>query len=154
HAERRSVIAGLQEVQKFNSTVSDTNQMDWVSIVTFDKVGGTKTLCGLTSDYSSAMTAATKMQAVGYNGNSTCTEDGLKMAYNLIKKASAGGTGRENTQKIVVLLTDGVANLKVSSDSTVSNYVAANPSTYNGVSNYYGTASDRPSDAAYMQANT
>jgi Flp pilus assembly protein TadG len=152
HAERRSVIAGLQQVVTKNSTISDTNQKDWVSIVTFDKTGGVKTRVALTSDYTSAMNSAAGMQAVGNNGNSTNTEEGLASAYALIKAQSQGGTGRENTQKIVILLTDGVANLKDSSNSTVSSYEAAHPNTFNGVSNYYGS-SDYNSDAAFMQAS-
>ncbi|HTQ40118.1 MAG TPA: TadG family pilus assembly protein [Pirellulales bacterium] len=152
HSERRSVIAGIQEVQKFNSQITDPNQMDWVSIVTFDKVGGVRTLVPLTSTYTTAMTSAASMQAVGENGASTDTEEGLVTAYNLIKPASQGGTGRENTQKVVILLTDGVANLKDSSNSTVAAYEAANPNTYNGSSNYYGDSSDYPSDAALMTA--
>jgi hypothetical protein len=148
HAERRSVIAGLQEVKTKNTTISDPNQMDWVSIVTFDKVAGTAVRLNLTSDYDSAMQSATKMQAVGYNGNSTATETGLIAAYNLIKAKSQGGQGRENTQKVVILLTDGVANLQTSSNSTISSYESAHAS-----SNYYG-GSDYPSDAALMQADT
>src|SRR5262249_54069893 len=100
----------------------------------------------------SAMTYATKMQAVGNNGNSTDTEEGLQQGYNLIKAASQGGTGRESTQKIVILLTDGVANLKDSSNSTISTYASAHPSTFNGSSNFYGS-SDYNSDAAFMQAS-
>lgn len=152
HAERRSVIAGLQQVVTKNSTISDPNQKDWVSIVTFDKTGGVKTLVPLTTNYTSAMNSAAMMQAVGSNGNSTNTEEGLASAYALIKAQSQGGTGRENAQKIVVLLTDGVANLKDSSNSTVSSYEAAHPNTFNGVSNYYGS-SDYNSDAAFMQAS-
>jgi Flp pilus assembly protein TadG len=153
HSQRRSVIAGIQEVQKHNSTVSDPNQQDWVSIVTFDKTNDVQTRVALTTDYTSAMTSATTMQAVADNASSTDTEEGLLQAYNLIKPASQGGTGRENTQKIVLLLTDGVANLHDSSNSTISAYEAAHPSTYNGVSNYYGS-SDYNSDAAFIQANT
>jgi Flp pilus assembly protein TadG len=152
HSQRRSVIAGLQEVQSHNSTISDPNQMDWVSIVTFDKTNDVATRVALSSNYSTAMTSATTMQAVGESGASTDTEEGLLTAYNLIKPASQGGTGRENTQKIVILLTDGVANLHDSSNSTISSYEAAHPSTYNGVSNYYGS-SDYNSDAAFMQAS-
>ena len=152
HSERRSVIAGLQEIKLHNTTLSDPTEMDWVSIVTFDKIGSVKTLTALTSNYSSAMTAASKMQAVGYNGASTDTEDGLIAGYNLIKPASQGGTGRENTEKVVILLTDGVANLKSSSNTTISAYQSANPSSFNGNSNYYGT-SDYNSDAALMQSN-
>ena len=143
------MIAGLQQVKTKNSSSSDSNQNDWVSIVTFDKVAGTVVRLGLTSNYDSAMQSCTTMQAVGNNGNSTATETGLIAAYNLIKPQSQGGTGREHTQKIVVLLTDGIANLKSSSNTTISNYVTAHPS-----SNYYGGSSDYPSDAAMMQVDT
>ncbi len=149
HAERRSVIAGLQEVKTKNASISDPNQKDWVSIVTFDKVAGTTVRLGLTSNYDTAMQSSTTMQAVGNNGNSTATETGLIAAYNLIKAQSQGGTGRENAQKIVVLLTDGVANLKSSSNSAISTYRSAHPN-----SNFYGGSSDYPSDAALMQADT
>jgi hypothetical protein len=152
HSERRSVIAGLHEVKVKNSTLSDPNQMDWVSIITFDKNTTPATitpLVSLTSNYDSAMAVCPTMQAVGDNGNSTATETGLIAAYNLIKPQSQGGTGREDAQKIVILLTDGVANLKTSSNTTITNYESANPS-----SNYYGGSSNYPSDAALMQANT
>ena len=99
HSERRSVIAGLQEVKTKNTTISDTNQKDWVSIVTFDKVAGTAVRLGLTSNYDSAMKSATTMQAVGYNGNSTATETGLIAAYNLIKAKSQGGRVERTRRK-------------------------------------------------------
>lgn len=153
HSQRRSVIAGLQAVQSKNSGINTASQQDWVSIVTFDKTNDVKTLVALTSDYGSAMDKARTMQAVGEGQNSTDTEEGLQQAYNLIKPASQGGTGRENTQKIVILLTDGVANLKDSSNSAISSYESAHPNTYNGSSNFYGS-SDYNSDAAFMQAST
>ncbi len=152
HAERRSVIAGINEVKSHNATIGDTDQKDWVSIVTFDKQGDVQTLLPLTSNYDTAMAACPKMQAVGNNGASTDTESGLAAGYNLIKPASQGGTGRENTEKVVVLLTDGAANLKDSSNSSISSYTSSHPNTYNGSSNYYGS-SDYPSDAALMQAD-
>ncbi|HEY2883031.1 MAG TPA: pilus assembly protein TadG-related protein [Pirellulales bacterium] len=149
HAERRSVIAGLNEIKTKNSTISDTNQKDWVSIVTFDKTAGTVVRLGLTSNYDTAMQSCTTMQAVGNGGNSTSTETGLIAAYNLIKAQSQGGTGRENCQKVVILLTDGVANLQSSSNSTISSYRTAHPS-----SNFYGGTGNYSSDAALMQAAT
>lgn len=152
HAERRSVIAGINEVKQHNITIGDPTQKDWVSIITFDKdtnPANLTPLIALTSNYNSAMAACPNMQAVGNNGSSTATETGLIAAYNLIKPASKGGTGRENTQKVVVLLTDGVANLKTSSNSAVSTYRSSNPS-----GNYYGGSSNYPSDAALMQAGS
>ena len=43
---------------------------------------------------------------------------------------SQGGSGRENTNKIVVLLTDGQPNLQQSTNTTISNYINANPNTW------------------------
>ncbi len=142
----------MHEIKVKNNTISDPNQRDWVAIVTFDKnttPGGITPLVSLTSDYDSAMSAAASMQAVGNNGYSTATETGLIAAYNLIKPQSQGGTGRADAQKIVLLLTDGVANLKTSANSTITSYESAHPS-----SNYYNNVNDYPSDAALMQADT
>ena len=43
---------------------------------------------------------------------------------------SQGGQGRENANKIIMLLTDGQPNLQVSSTATVNSYINATPSTY------------------------
>jgi hypothetical protein len=132
HACRRALIAAIQVVQNRNQTISDVNQRDWVSIITFDKVSSSspKIEQSLTSDFSSVMTACTRLQAVSSNGLSTCTEAGLSLAQSHIKPASQGGVGREHTNKIVVLLTDGQPNLKTSSSTTITNYKNANPSTW------------------------
>ncbi|MCC7086370.1 MAG: VWA domain-containing protein [Pirellulales bacterium] len=152
HAARRSVIAALQEVLKRNSTIPDAAQRDWVSIVTFDKdttPSNLTPLVPLTSSYTAAMQACTTMQAVAEGSASTATETGLIAGYNHIKPKSQGGQGRENTQKVVVLLTDGMPNLKTSSGSTISSYRSSNPS-----GNYYGGSSNYNQDAALMQADT
>jgi uncharacterized protein YegL len=152
HAARRSVIAALEEVRKRNATIPDANQRDWVSIVAFDKDTNATSitpLIGLTSSYTAAMEASTTMQAVAEGTNSTATESGLIAAYNHIKPKSQGGFGRENTQKVVVLLTDGMPNLKTSSNSAISSYRSNNSS-----SNFYGGSSNYNHDAALMQAHT
>lgn len=146
HASRRSLIAAINEVKQRNSTISDTNQRDWVSIVSFDTVSGTVLKQALTSDYATAMETCASLQAVGDNQASTATETGLIFANSHIKPSTQGGSGRINTQKVVVLLTDGMANLKSSTDSSVSSYRSANPS-----SNWYG-GSSYESDAALMQS--
>jgi hypothetical protein len=148
HASRRSVIAAIQQVKLKNSIIADANHGDWVSIVTYDAVAGTVLKQSLTSNFDTAMQSCTTLQAVGDTQLSTATETGLIAARNHIKPASQGGAGREKTQKVVVLLTDGIANLKTSSNSTVSNYRTANPNA-----NFYGGTSgnEYASDAAIMQ---
>ncbi|MEN6449672.1 MAG: VWA domain-containing protein [Thermoguttaceae bacterium] len=132
HACRRALIAALQVIESRNQKITDPNQRDWVSIVTFDKVSSSspKIAQTLTSDYSSVMNSCTQLEACGNKGLCTCTEAGLALAQSHIKPASEGGAGRERTNKIVVLLTDGQPNLKQSSSTTISSYKSANPSTW------------------------
>jgi len=149
HSSRRALIAAVQEVKLRNQTVPDSNQRDWVSIVTFDTVSGTVLKTPLTSDYDALMQACTTLQAVGDDQSSTATETGMIGAFNHIKSASQGGAGRQNTQKVVVLFTDGMPNLKTSSNSAVSTYMSSHSSD-----DWYGGGSSFNQNAAIMQAHT
>jgi len=145
HSARRSIMAAIKVVKDRNASVPDASLRDWVSLVTYDTVSGSVLKTSLTSDYTGVMETCSKLQCV-YDGQaSTATETGLILAKNHIKPSNQGGSGRLYTNKVVVLLTDGVANLKSSSNSTISSYRNANPDT-----NYYGD--DYESDAALMQA--
>jgi hypothetical protein len=134
HAMRRALIRAIQVVQTNNASISDPNQRDWVSIITFDKASSGSTTPKieqpLTSDYNSVMAACTRLQAVGEGVLSTNTESGLSLAASHIKPQSQSGQGRENTNKIVILMTDGQPNLKQSSSSTISSYISANPNKW------------------------
>jgi Flp pilus assembly protein TadG len=128
HAARAALIAAIQAVRDLNQDISNPDRMDWVSIVTFDT--STKVHRTLTSNYSAAMTACTELQAVSKTQMCTNTESGFSAAFNHIKPQSQSGAGRENANKIVILLTDGAANLKVSGDGTISSYIKGHPSTW------------------------
>ena len=144
HAARRSLIAAMQVVKQRNASVPDSNLRDWVSVVTFDTVNGTRLAQSLTSNYDSTMQLCKDLQCVYDGQSSTATETGLIFARHHIKPTNQGGSGRIYTNKVVVLATDGVANLKSSSDSTISAYKTANPD-----SNWY--SNDYDSNAALMQ---
>lgn len=151
HAVRRAVIAALKVVEDQNTGLAP-DWSDYVSIVTFDANDAyhSPTLeRSLTRDYRAAMTATTKLQVVGDHISSTATENGVILARNHLKVASAGGSGRTYTNKVIILLTDGVPNLNSSSSSTVSSYITAHPS-----SNYYSTSSsgNLPYNSVVMQA--
>jgi hypothetical protein len=110
HAARRSIIAALQVIKERNANVSDSNERDWVSIMTFDKNTNASSytpLHDLNWDYDQAMQDCTNMQAVGDNSSSTSTDSGLLAANRLLTTK-----GRLYTDKVVVLLTDGIPNLK------------------------------------------
>lgn len=147
HAARRALIAAIQVVKERNQGIPDLTQRDWVSIISFDSLsgGGPVVVQPLTGDYERAMTACTRLQACGDKGASTATEAGLIAARNHLKPRSEGGAGRRDTNKVVVLLTDGVPNLYVSSDGEIRNFISRNPSP-----EYYG-GNAYPYDAALMQ---
>jgi len=130
HAARRSIIAALKVVKDRNASISDPNQRDWVSIVTFDTKDGIRIVQPLTQNYDGTMLMATKLQACASGSYSTATETGMIAARNHIKPQSQGGQGREHVNKIVVLLTDGAPNLRTSGNTTINNYKNDNPSPY------------------------
>jgi hypothetical protein len=151
HACRRAVIAALKVLEDQNATIQATWR-DNVSIVTFDAIDSyhAPTLeLALTSNYRTAMQTCTQFQAVGDMISSTATENGVILARNHLKIPASGGEGRVFTNKVVVLLTDGVPNLYKSSSSTVSSYITSNPNT-----NFYSsTTANLPYNTVIMQAD-
>ncbi len=148
HAARRAIIAALQVIKERNEGISDPAQKDWVAIITFDRTTGTTIAQSLTADYDAAMQACTLLQAVADNAASTATETGLLAAKDHIRPSMEGGSGRLFTNKLVVLLTDGIPNLYSSSSSQVSSFISAHPSDDFYTSGRYTTAKN----AALMQS--
>ena len=137
HAARRSLIAAIKVVKDMNKGLP-TGTGDRVSIVSYDALDSyhtPKVVIALTGDYDAAMQACTKLQPVSDIGTTTATEAGVKMAKDLLLPVSKGGTARENTDKVMILLTDGVPNAWTSSATDVSDYITANPA-----SEYYDPA--------------
>ncbi len=120
------MIAALEIVKERNASIGEPSQRDWVSIVTFDKLsgGGPVIVQPLTANYDQVMLACTTLQACSDVGATTATETGLMTARQHIKPSNAGGSGRLSTNKIVVLLTDGVPNLYSSSSATIDAYIS------------------------------
>jgi Flp pilus assembly protein TadG len=149
HACRRAIIAALKVIQDRNATVNDASQKDRVSIIVFDAKNNAsdtthvQILKALTDNYPDVMSACSTLQACNSSASCTDTEGGLITAYNHIKPASEGGMGRENTNKVVVLLTDGIPNLYESSNTTINAAMAANPG---------GWGSNYAENGALMQA--
>lgn len=143
HAARRALIAAIQVIKERNAGIGNVNERDWVSIVTFDRVNGVRVEQPLTSDYDLAMEACTTLQAVADDSSSTATESGLLAAKNHLVPPSQGGGGRQHTNKVVVLLTDGIPNLRTSSSSDISSFIGDNPSD-----DWFGESNK---DAALMQ---
>ena len=130
HAVRRALIAAIQVIKERNQNISDLTQRDWVSIVVFDTLSGGGPIIEqpLTGDYDAAMEACTRLQAVGDKAATTATEAGMLTAKEHVRPTDQGGKGRMAANKVVVLLTDGMPNLYVSSPSEIDKFMADNPS--------------------------
>ncbi len=130
HSCRRALIAALKIVKDRNVGLA-SNSGDRVAIITFDGLDGDHTpvlVQSLTSNYTSAMTSCTTLQAVSDIGATTAIEAGLIAARNHLKPTAQGGQGRSFSKKVVVLLTDGVPNAWQSSTGTINGYITSNPS--------------------------
>jgi Flp pilus assembly protein TadG len=141
HAMRVAVMAAVDKIAKMNTGITGTLK-DHVAIVTFDTIAGSVTHVPLSAtdcDYTAVKTALCNLQAVGDDQLSTGSEKGLQMAYNLLDPAQNTNT-RASAVKMVVFLSDGIANLKVSSNTTITNYTSANSSAaewFDSTDNYY-----------------
>lgn len=129
HAMRVAVMAAVDKIANVNAGVSGTVK-DHVGVVTFDTIAGSVTKVALSAtdcNYTAVKTALCNLQAVGDDQLSTGSEKGIQMAMNMLDPA-LNTNARTNSIKMIVFLSDGIANLKVSSDTTVNNYTSANSS--------------------------
>jgi Flp pilus assembly protein TadG len=135
HSSRRAIIAALQIVKDRNQGVSNATQRDQVAIITFDFVAGTTIAHSLNDNYDGAMQDCTTLQATNDTAACTATETGLDAAVSLLNSQ-----GRPTTNKVIVLLTDGVPNLYTTSHySSIQNYIynnSSNPSVQACASSY------------------
>lgn len=131
HSCRRAVIRAIQFVAAKNQGISST-VADRVGVVTFDALGtyhAPELLVGLTTDYTAAMQAVARMQALGDIGYSTASEAGLIVGRQQLTKVDAGGGARNHATKVLIFLTDGKPNLYQSGWNEIANYVSANPNS-------------------------
>jgi hypothetical protein len=143
HSARRSIISAIKVVKDRNEYITNPNQKDWVSIVTYDVQSHSVIQYSLNGDYDAAMLACTQIQSCGASSSCTATETGMMTATTHLNTV-----GRSYTNKVVVLLTDGKPNLYSSSSSTISSYRSAHPN-----SNFYGGSSYYAQDASIMQTS-
>lgn len=130
HSARRALIAAIQVVKDRNAAIPNQAQRDWVSVVTYDRddTGGPVVLQSLTGDYDAAMRAVAGIQAAGDIGATTATEAGLITAKAHLQPSTSGGHGRPQTNKVVVLLTDGVPNLYETPASQIDSFANSHSS--------------------------
>lgn len=149
HAMRRAVIAALKTIKDLNKNVS-ASQGDWVGIVSFDAIDSYHQPVirhSLSGNFTAAMQACTTLQAVADVSSSTATENGIILAKQHLQSTSNGGAARTFTQKILVLITDGVPNIYSSSNSTITSYISGHSNA-----DWYST-SDPEYNSVLMQTS-
>ncbi len=118
HAVRRGLIAAVQQIKRANSPAASgaANIKDRVAVVTFDRLigGGVRIAAPLTDDYDAVMAACSRLQAVGDLGNSSAVEAGLAQAAELLKSTSHRGSGRSDSEKMIVFISGSTPDLFVS----------------------------------------
>ncbi|MEM9351774.1 MAG: TadG family pilus assembly protein [Planctomycetota bacterium] len=145
HAVRRSLIAAMNVALDRNDAVPGMSNRDHVAIVSYDSIQGNKKPVvhqQLTGDYKQAMFAVTKLQAVGDKGASTTTDAGLRVAADILTSKSKGGNARDTSEKIAVLLTDGIPNDFEGSeggiDDTIDDIADSQSEDDNDIDDIYG----------------
>jgi Flp pilus assembly protein TadG len=129
HAVRLAVMAAIDKVAALNSGVSDSVK-DHVAIITFDTAAGCIVKFPLSAtgcDYTAAKSACRDMQAVADDTSSTASENGIILARQHLDPAT-NPQARPSATRLIVFLSDGIPNIKQSSNSTISSYISNNPS--------------------------
>ena len=127
HASRRAMISAMDVVADRNGLIPSAAHRDHVAVVSYDTTDGSVIQQALTHNYVGAMQSVTTLQATGDKGTTTATETGLRLAEEILKPRSQGGQAREDSTKVVVLLTDGIPNAFESAAGDIDAFAAANP---------------------------
>jgi len=122
HSIRRALITAIQLLKQRNESLP-AQQCDWVSIIAFDTPlgGSAEIIQPLTPDFDQAMLACTRLQACGDKGLTSNLEAGLIAAREHLR---SGDAARPNAHKVVVVLTDGLANSAVSTAKDILAFVS------------------------------
>lgn len=106
HQVQRALAEAIRTLQRRNDGIEDPGRRDRVAIVSFDwPSGGARVHQPLTSDYSSAIRACARLQAVGSRGVARTTESGLRLAGELLREVSPGVCGHRGAEQVVILVT-------------------------------------------------
>ncbi len=129
HAARIAIMAGINQVAALNSTVA-VESRDHVCVITFETATGTKVRYPLSKngcDYEAARASVRDMQAMSDWAASTASENGLIVARDHLDPAKNPDGARPFSTKILVFLSDGIPNIKKSSNTTITNFMTNNP---------------------------
>lgn len=128
HAARVAIIAAIKKIASLNVGIAGTLN-DHVAVISFDTASGTTIQhpLNLTScDYTAACNACRLLQAVGDGVNSTASENGLIKARDHLDHEVNPTQARSYANKMILFLSDGIPNIKQSSNTTINNFLGNN----------------------------
>ncbi len=129
HAARLAVMAAIKKIASINSGLAESSK-DHVCVITFDTAAGCTIKYPLTAtscDYEAARASLRDIQAVADDQNSTASENGLLKARDHLDPAKNPSGARVYSTKVLVFLSDGIPNVKASTDSDITNFTSNNP---------------------------
>lgn len=130
HSVRLALISTLKRLEAANSGRPEY-QRDHCSVISFDTIAGTQLRYPLDvkqCDYVAVRDSVRGLQAAADDTLNSATETGLALAQSHLDPATNPGGGRAGVSKYVVLLTDGVPNLRSSTTSAIDAFIASHPS--------------------------
>lgn len=128
HACRLAVMAAINKIKQQNAGASSTLQ-DHVCVISFDTASGCQIRYPLSTagcDFDAAKASLRDMQAVADDTSSTASENGLIMARNHLDPSTNPSGPRSYSNKILIFLSDGIPNIKQSSNGTINNFTNLN----------------------------
>lgn len=128
HAVRLAVMAGINRIAEINAGLPEATK-DHVCVISFDTAAGVNIRYPLTAtscDYAAARASVRDMQAVADDVQSTASENGMVLARNHLDPAQNPSGARANSNKLLIFLSDGIPNVKQSSNTTIDTFINNN----------------------------
>lgn len=127
HSVRLAVMAAIDTIASLNTGISEAAK-DHVGVVTFDTASGVTVKYALninSCDYTAAKSSLCDIQCVADDTLSTASENGLIKARQMLDPSQNPTGARPAATKFVIFLTDGIPNIKQSTNNTISSYTTA-----------------------------
>lgn len=131
HSVRLAVLAAINQIAAINAGRPESAK-DHVCLITFDTTTGTSVRYPLSTgscDYNALKTSVATIQAAADDTQNTASESGLLRAKTHLDPTANPSGARPAASKVVVFLSDGIANAKESSNTTISSYITSKPSS-------------------------
>lgn len=131
HAVRLALMAAINKIAEVNANTPPT-LTDHVAVITFDTASGCTVRYPLSAtgcDYHAVKASVRDLQAVADDVSSTASENGLILARDHLDPQK-NSNARSYASKMVIFLSDGIPNIKQSSNTVIDSFTLNNPNEW------------------------